>query len=147
MEGYVPGEQPPPGERVIKLNTNENPYPPSPAALKVLREMDGETLRRYPDPMACAPRAALAAVIGGGSERSLAGNGSDELLTMIFRACADDKRTVAYAAPSYVLYRTLGQIQGAETIEVPFDDEYALPGKALGEAGAAVTIVASPNSP
>ncbi|MBD0309801.1 MAG: histidinol-phosphate transaminase, partial [Microcoleus sp. T1-bin1] len=50
MSGYVPGEQPPLGTKIIKLNSNENPYPPSPKALTVLREIDGEILRRYPDP-------------------------------------------------------------------------------------------------
>ena len=52
MAGYVPGEQPPPGSRVVKLNTNENPYPPSPEVMKVLHGFEGEWLRRYPDPMA-----------------------------------------------------------------------------------------------
>jgi histidinol-phosphate aminotransferase len=62
MEGYVPGEQPPPGSRVIKLNTNENPYPPSPEVTKVLREFEGDWLRRYPDPMATMAREAAAKV-------------------------------------------------------------------------------------
>ena len=56
MSGYVPGEQPPPDAKVIKLNTNENPYPPSPEALKVLQELGADLLRRYPDPMVGAFR-------------------------------------------------------------------------------------------
>ena len=77
----------------------------------------------------------------------LVGNGSDDLLTMLFRAVTGTGRTVAYPAPTYVLYRTLAAIQGAPVMEVPFDEEYTLPVAALAEAGAALTIVANPNSP
>jgi len=144
---YVLGEQPAPGTRVIKLNTNENPYPPSPAALKVLHEFDAEALRRYPDPMAAATARAAGAVCGLEADWVLVGNGSDDLLTMIMRACADDHRSAAYPMPTYVLYRTLAQIQDARCIEVDFDDDYDLPVDALAAARAPVTLVAMPNSP
>ena len=147
MEGYVPGQQPGLGERVIKLNTNENPYPPSPAAMSVLSGIDADALRRYPDPTARAPRKALAKVLDVPVEWTLAGNGSDDLLTMIFRAAASSDRRVAYPTPTYVLYRTLASIQCAGVVEVPFDEAFTLPADALAKAGAAVTIVASPNSP
>ncbi|HOD81305.1 MAG: Histidinol-phosphate aminotransferase [Planctomycetes bacterium ADurb.Bin126] len=147
LAAYVPGEQPAPGTRVIKLNTNENPYPPSPAALKVLHDLDADALRRYPDPMATAVCRAAGAVCGLEADWVLAGNGSDDLLTMIMRACADDNRSVAYPMPTYVLYRTLAQIQDARCIEVDFDDDYNLPVEALAAAQAAVTLVAMPNSP
>jgi histidinol-phosphate aminotransferase len=147
MSGYVPGEQPPPGTKVIKLNTNENPYPPSPEALKVLRELDGELLRRYPDPMAGAFRDAASQVLGVPADWILVGNGSDDLLTMIIRACSEPGRGVVYPMPTYVLYRTLAQIQGADYVEVPYHEDYTLPVEQLIEAGGAVTFVASPNSP
>ena len=147
MSGYVPGEQPPPDTKVIKLNTNENPYPPSPAALKVLQELQGELLRRYPDPMAGAFRQATSQVLGVPADWILVGNGSDDLLTMIIRACSDPGRRVVYPMPTYVLYRTLAQIQGAEFVEVPYQDDYSLPVEQLIEAQGAVTFVASPNSP
>lgn len=147
MSGYVPGEQPPPGTKVIKLNTNENPYPPSPEALKVLRELEGELLRRYPDPMARAFREAASQVLGVPADWILVGNGSDDLLTMIIRACSEPGRGVVYPMPTYVLYRTLAQIQGADYVEVPYHEDYTLPIEQLVEAGGAVTFVASPNSP
>ncbi len=147
MSGYVPGEQPPPGTKVIKLNTNENPYPPSPEALKVLRELEGELLRRYPDPMAGAFRKAASEVLGVHTDWILVGNGSDDLLTMIIRACSEPGRRVVYPMPTYVLYRTLAQIQGAEFVEVPYHEDYSLPVEQLIEAQGAVTFVASPNSP
>jgi histidinol-phosphate aminotransferase len=123
MSGYVPGEQPLPGSQVIKLNTNENPYPPSPAALQVLRELEGELLRRYPDPMAGAFREAASQVLGVPADWILVGNGSDDLLTMIIRACSEPGQRVVYPMPTYVLYRTLTQIQGAEFVEVPLSRE------------------------
>ncbi|HEY9612922.1 histidinol-phosphate transaminase [Allocoleopsis sp.] len=147
MSGYVPGEQPPPGTQVIKLNTNENPYPPSPEALKVLRELEGELLRRYPDPMAGAFREAASQVLGVPADWILVGNGSDDILTMIIRACCGPGRGVVYPMPTYVLYRTLTQIQGAEFVEVPYQEDYTLPVEQLIEAQGAVTFVASPNSP
>ena len=147
LHGYVPGEQPPGGAGVVKLNTNENPYPPSPRALAALAAIDGESLRRYPQPFADTFRRSAAEVLGVDPDWILVGNGSDDLLTMLFRAVTGTGRTVAYPAPTYVLYRTLAAIQGAPVMEVPFDEEYTLPVAALAEAGAALTIVANPNSP
>jgi len=147
MTPYTPGEQPGVGEKVIKINTNENPYPPSPAAIKILRELDPEHLRRYPTPTATAFREAAGAALGYDADWILPGNGSDDLLTMIFRACTEPGRPVAYPMPTYTLYRTLAEIQHAETIEVPFDDEFHLPADGLVAAGAPVTIVANPNAP
>ena len=88
MVAYVPGEQPAAGAKVIKLNTNENPYPPSPAVAEAVRAevgADGDRLRLYSDPKALALRQAAADVFGFPIERVLHGNGSDELLAMIFR--------------------------------------------------------------
>jgi histidinol-phosphate aminotransferase len=147
LRPYVPGEQPPPGARVIKLNTNENPYPPSPRAVAALRGLEADLLRRYPHPYAAPARRAAADLFGVATDRVLLGNGSDELLTMLVRAAAGPGRPVAYAMPTYVLYRTLAQIQRAEVVEVPYDEDYRLPADALVAARAAVTLVASPNSP
>ena len=147
LAGYVPGEQPAADERVIKLNTNENPYPPSPAALEALRNLDGDLLRRYPHPFARKFRETAARVLSFQPDWVLAGNGSDELLTMLMRSAAEPGRRVVYPMPTYVLYRTLAQIQAAETVEVPYDEEYSLPVEALAAAGDAVTLVNTPNSP
>ena len=147
LSGYVPGEQPPPDVEVIKLNTNENPYLPSPKALQVLRELDSELLRRYPDPMANAFRNATSQVLGVPADWILVGNGSDDLLTMIIRACSEPGRRVVYPMPTYVLYRTLAQIQDAGIVEVSYPENYSLPAEELIEAGGAITFIARPNSP
>ncbi|HPL64504.1 MAG TPA: histidinol-phosphate transaminase [Syntrophales bacterium] len=147
MTGYKPGEQPPAGAKVIKLNTNENPYPPSPEAVRALREVLPESLRRYPDPFAGQACRAIGRVFGFPQEWIIAGNGSDEILSMVFRACAEPGRPVVYPFPTYVLYRTLAEIQDAPVVEVPFDDDYNLPLEKLIAARGAVTLVASPNSP
>ena len=146
LDGYVPGEQPDTAE-VVKLNTNENAYPPSPRAMEALRAVDADMLRRYPHPAADEFRRSAAAVLGVEPDWILAGNGSDDLLTMLMRAVAGPDRAVAYPTPTYVLYRTLAAMQEAPVIEVPFDDAYTLPVDALAGAGAALTIVANPNSP
>ena len=147
LAAYQPGEQPAAGDEVVKLNTNENPYPPSARAMAALQEVPPDALRLYPRPFADEFRAGAAAVLGLDPDWIVVGNGSDDLLTMLFRAVAGAGRPVAYPVPTYVLYRTLARIQEAPTVEVPFDDAYRLPLDGLAAAGAALTLVASPNSP
>lgn len=147
MTGYVPGEQPKPETTIIKLNTNENPYPPSPAAIAVLQNLQGEWLRRYPDPYANEFRQAVSAALGVPMDWIIVGNGSDDVLNVIIRACAETSRKVVYPVPTYVLYRTLTAMQPAETIEIPYGDAYQLPIADLIAANGAVTFIASPNSP
>lgn len=147
MSGYKPGEQPPLASKVIKLNTNENPYPPSPQALQVMHHLDGELLRRYPDPMAEPFQQAASLALGVPKDWILVGNGSDDLLTVIVRACAGYGRSVVYPTPTYVLYHTLAQIQDAEFREIPYLEDYQLPIDGLVAANGAVTFIASPNSP
>jgi len=147
MAGYVPGEQPAAGAKVVKLNTNENPYPPSPKALEVLRAVGEDALRRYPDPLATRFRAVVAEVLGVPVDWIIAGNGSDEVLTMILRAFVGPGDAVAYPMPTYVLYRTLTEIQDGRCVEAPYGDDYVLPADELAAAGAKLTLVATPNSP
>lgn len=147
MTGYIPGEQPKPGTPIIKLNTNENPYPPSPKAIAVLRELDPEWLRRYPNAYANPFREAVSEVLDVPMDWIIVGNGSDELLNVVIRACAEPGRSVVYPMPTYVLYRTLAEMQPAEAIEIPYPDDYRLPVEALFAAQGAVTFIASPNSP
>ena len=147
LQAYIPGQQPAPGTKIIKLNTNENPYSPSPAALAALKAFKGEELRRYPNPLGQEFREAAAEVLAIDPNWILPGNGSDDLLTMLVRAVAGPKRPVVYPKPTYVLYRTLAAIQEAPVVEVPFDDNFLLPSQALIEARGALTFVANPNSP
>ena len=147
LQPYEPGEQPAAGVAVVKLNTNENPYPPSARALAAATSVDPESLRRYPRPFADEFREAAAEVLGVDREWILVGNGSDDLLTMLLRSVATADRPVAYPAPTYSLYRTLARIQDAPAVEVMFDDAYTLPVEALVDNQAALTLVANPNSP
>ncbi len=148
MSGYTPGEQPKPGTPIIKLNTNENPYPPSPQALEVLRNLDSEWLRRYPDPYSRDFCNAVSEALRVPEDWIIVTNGSDDMLNILIRACAEGKeRQVVYPMPSYVLYRTLASLQGAEVREVNYPEDYQLPIAELVAANGAVTLIATPNSP
>ncbi|NEP16746.1 MAG: histidinol-phosphate transaminase [Leptolyngbya sp. SIO4C1] len=148
MTGYRPGEQPRPGTPVLKLNTNENPYPPSPGAIAALRTLDSEWLRRYPDPFAKEFCQAVSAALGVPPDWILVSNGSDELLNVLIRACAEGAaRPVVYPTPTYVLYRTLAAMQPAQVVEIPYADDLRLPIDRLVQASGALTLIASPNSP
>ena len=148
MQGYKPGEQPKPGTPIIKLNTNENPYPPSPKALEVLRSLDSEWLRRYPDPYGRDFCRAISEALEVAADWIIVTNGSDDMLNILIRACAEGKeRKVVYPTPSYVLYRTLASLQAAEVVEIPYSKSYCLPIEELVAANGAVTLIATPNSP
>jgi len=142
---YEPGIQPA-AAGVVKLNTNENPYPPSPEVIKAIAGISAEQLRRYPDPMGGAFRRAAADLNGIEPEWIMCCNGGDDLLRMAFSAFCDKKRACAYPVPTYSLYPVLAKVQNCRAIEVPFDDEYNLPAK-LAKTGAALTIVCNPNAP
>ena len=147
MAPYTPGEQPRPGQRLIKLNTNENPYPPSPGVRRAIVANAGAALRLYPPPRADAFVAAAARLYRIPASHILAGNGSDELLSMIFRAALGAGDRVAYALPTYSLYDTLAAIQEARVTAVPLEAGFAQPLEALGRERAQLTMVCSPNSP
>ncbi len=145
VAGYEPGFQPKDTD-VLKLNTNENPYPPSPAVLEALAEIGAERLRRYPDPIGSEFRRAAADVNGVAPENIMCCNGGDDLLTIAFRAFCDENHPVAYPVPTYSLYPVLARLQDCSAIEIPFDSEFNLPPK-LAKTGAALTIVCNPNAP
>ena len=147
MRGYAPGEQPRPGERVVKLNTNEAPWPPSPRVEAAIRAVSTDRLRRYPDPRATALREAAARRHGLTAEHVLAGNGSDDVLTVLIRTFVTPGATVAAPWPTYSLYPTLCQIQGASFRGVPWRDGWRLPADALLDGEPAAIFVANPNAP
>jgi histidinol-phosphate aminotransferase len=144
-DGYQPGFQPKQAD-VVKLNTNENPYPPSPAVLKALAEIGPEKLRRYPEPLGDTFRQAVAEVNGVSAENIICCNGGDDLLNICFRAFCDETRPVAYPVPTYSLYPVLARLQNCSAVEVAFDEEFNLPAK-LAKTEAALTIVCNPNAP
>ena len=125
MQPYVPGEQPQ-GGKFIKLNTNENPYPPSPKVIAAIQEAAAARLERYPDPLGTAFRIRAAEVLGVEPDWILCGNGSDDILTIVTRAFVGSGERLRLPYPSYILYRTLAQLQGAEWEEVHFENDFSL---------------------
>jgi histidinol-phosphate aminotransferase len=145
MAGYVPGEQPG-DEKIAKLNTNENPYPPSPGVLAALHESTNQSLRLYPEPLSDSLRNIAAEVYGAGRQNILAGNGSDEILSIVLRCFVGRGDRVAFPVPTYSLYETLVKIQDGEQVCVDFPADFSIP-RALYSANAAVTFLCNPNSP
>jgi len=146
MKGYVPGEQPRDGE-FIKLNTNENPYPPSPRVLEAIQTvLTGDRLRKYPDPLGTEFRQTVGRVLGTGPLPILIGNGSDDILTILTRAFVPEGGLITSPSPSYLLYRTLADIQGARFETVPFDADWKLP-RTWPFPDAHLTFIPNPNSP
>ncbi|MEC9002553.1 MAG: aminotransferase class I/II-fold pyridoxal phosphate-dependent enzyme, partial [Planctomycetota bacterium] len=125
MDGYVPGEQPQAG-KFIKLNTNENPYPPSPQVATAIEAAVQSGLQRYPDPVATAFRLQAEQVLGVPADWIICGNGSDDILTMVTRGFADAGSLLRLPYPSYILYRTLAQIQDVRWEEVSFQTDWSL---------------------
>jgi histidinol-phosphate aminotransferase len=145
VEGYEPGFQPAQAD-VIKLNTNENPYPPSPDVLKTLSQINAEQLRKYPDPLGNRFRKAAAEINAVEPDFIMCCNGGDDLLRMAFQAFCDENHPAAYPVPTYSLYPVLANVQNCKAMEIPFDDEFNLPAKLAG-TNAALTIVCNPNAP
>lgn len=144
--GYVPGEQPQDGE-FIKLNTNENPYPPSPAVVRALEEALRQ-LRKYPDPMASEFRRRVGELLGVPPDWIMCGNGSDDILTIVTRAMVGEGQVVRLPYPSYILYKTLGELQGARTEEIHFNSDWSLPAEfARKRDDLRIVFLATPNSP
>ncbi len=146
LAGYVPGEQPRAGG-IVKLNTNESPYPPSPRVFEALREaLTGDRLRKYPDPVGTHFRQVAGRVLGVDPAGILIGNGSDDVLTILTRAFVPEGGLVVSLTPSYLLYRTLAELQGARFQTVPFNADWSVPDPfPVGHAN--LTFLANPNSP
>jgi histidinol-phosphate aminotransferase len=146
MAGYAPGEQiNDPG--VVKLNSNENPYPPSPRVFDAVRAaLTGNTLRKYPQPFGDTFRKAAGRVLGVDPDSILIGNGSDDILTILTRTFVPEGGLIVSPTPSYSLYRSLAEIQGARFETVPFTADWKLP-MPWPKGGANLTFLANPNSP
>ncbi len=164
LHAYVPGEQPK-VKGLIKLNTNENPYPPSPKVLAATQAAVDGRLRLYPNPTAQPLREELAKLHGCSPDQIIVGNGSDELLALGVRAFVEpapvgsaasgsiSKSRVQYFWPSYSLYPVLAETHGASTHPVPLQGDFGLPSVAQLRRGrrwdfrAALTFITTPNAP
>lgn len=148
MEGYVPGAQPKDFD-IIKLNTNENPYPPSPKVKEAVAEFCLDRLRRYPNPTSEPLRESLAKLHGVATENILVGNGSDDVLTITFRAFTSNTLPLACLNPTYSLYLDLAKMQEAKVIQIELaNDVFTMPENLLEQAkGANLLIITRPNAP
>jgi len=143
-EAYTPGYQPKVAD-YVKLNTNENPYPPSPRVLEAIRA-ELTRLGRYPDPTSDPVRHEVAKLFDVKIDNVLVGNGSDELLSMVVRAMVDAGETVSFPSPTYTLYEVLVSLQGGMSVPVEFPEDWSLPEGLFGN-DSAVTFLSNPNSP
>lgn len=146
MTGYVPGFQPPDEAIWIKLNTNENPYPPSPQVVEAIRMATGDDLRKYPDASSNAGREAAARLYGYSVDWVIMANGSDELLNNLIRACAGEGEEVAYLHPSYSYYATLAEVQGARIKTFALSESGEIKGFPERYAGK-LFFLTNPNAP
>ena len=164
LHAYVPGEQPK-MKGLIKLNTNENPYPPSPKVLSAMQAAIDGRMRLYPNPSAQLLREQLAALHKCSPDQIIIGNGSDELLALGVRAFVEpaangdsassesSKSRVQYFGPSYSLYPVLAETHGATPYSVPLLEDFGLPSVSQLRRGkrwdfqAALTFITTPNAP
>jgi histidinol-phosphate aminotransferase len=144
MAGYVPGEQMA-GPGLVKLNTNETPYPPSPRVARALRALDPARLRLYPDPVCTKIRDNLAARHGVRPEQVFVGNGSDEILRLITLAFVEDDGSVGSFAPSYSLYEVLAESRNVPMRKVALRPDFGW--RMPASFRASVFFLTAPNNP
>lgn len=149
MQGYVPGEQPQ-SASVIKLNTNENPYPPSPLVEEALNTLDIANLRRYPPPTAKEFREVAAKLHHVEPDNIIPTNGGDELLRLVMTTFVGTDDVIAVTKPSYSLYPVLAEAQNSKLVEIPLNDDWSMPedfADQLRTVGAKLAIVVNPHAP
>ncbi|EAR20317.1 histidinol-phosphate transaminase [Nitrococcus mobilis] len=149
MSGYTPGEQPD-NLQAVKLNTNENPYPPPEPVLASLQAITGEHLRRYPPPTSAALREAAAALHNVTAQNIVTTNGGDELLRLAITTFVEPGEPIGIAHPSYSLYPVLAAINGSPIVRVPLDEAWRPPSDfatQLNRAGVNLTFLVNPHAP
>lgn len=145
LEPYTPGEQPQ-VSGLVKLNTNENPYPPSPRALAAMNQAEMSKLMLYPDPQAAELVAAIAEYYDLEKDQVMVGNGSDEILAFSFMAFQNESKKIYYPQPSYGFYPVYGDLSGAERMPVPLGEDLRIhPGDYKNSDG--TIVIANPNAP
>ncbi len=146
LHAYTPGLQPT-GPGWVKLNTNENPYPPSPTVAEAISRELGAALRLYPDPRSTKLRAAFAKRHGLEERNVIVGNGSDDVLNLLVRAFAGGGGRVGFTMPSYSLYPVLVAIENGRSQPIEFARDMKLPFDALAGSAAPIVFLTSPNAP
>lgn len=146
---YVAGEQPLPGQKVIKLNTNENPYPPSPCIKEHMLGFDPAVLRRYPELTSRSLREAIADFYGVRPEQVFCGNGSDEVLAFSFQAFFEtekDAEPLFFPDITYSFYPVYADLYGIPIVKIPLNDDFTIPVEAFCRPSGGVAI-SNPNAP
>ncbi|MBI1375756.1 MAG: histidinol-phosphate transaminase [Phycisphaera sp.] len=151
MHGYTPGEQPADAS-VVKLNTNENPYPPTDAVMAALQAIEPDMLRRYPPPLATPFREVAAAVHDLHVEELIATNAGDELLRLAITTFVEPGRAIGTLDPCYSLYPVLAAVHDSPVHAVPLNDDWSIPtptdvAEQLNDAGVQLTFVVNPHAP
>ncbi len=149
MHGYTPGKQPATSD-TIKLNTNENPYPPSPAVMRALQNIAPEALRRYPEPSAERFRTLAAQTHGVSPEQIVAVNGGDELLRMAITTFVEPGAPIGVVEPSYSLYPVLAEIHGSPVVSVPARADFCAPedfAEHMNAAKVQLALLVNPHAP
>lgn len=149
MVGYTPGEQPD-NPQAVKLNTNENPYPPPEPVLAALQAVTGEHLRRYPSPTSAAFREAAAALHNVNARNIVTVNGGDELLRLAITTFAEPSQPIGMADPSYSLYPVLAASNCSPVVRAPLDEAWQLPvdfAARMNEAEVKLTFLVNPHAP
>ena len=141
---YTPGEQP--QRQVIKLNTNECPYPPSPKVLEALRSIKAESLRLYPDPACHELRQALAEMYCLDEEQVFVGVGSDDILSMCFLAFFAGKKPILFADITYSFYEVWANVYGIPYKKVPLCEDYTLDPDTYKQENGGI-VLCNPNAP
>ncbi|HIW33042.1 MAG TPA: histidinol-phosphate transaminase [Candidatus Paenibacillus intestinavium] len=145
LEPYIPGEQPK-DKKYIKLNTNENPYPPSPNAMAAMADAINEDLRLYPDPNCESLVVALATRHGLQPNQIFVGNGSDEILAFAFASFFDPSKPVLFPDISYSFYKVYAKFYGITPKLIPLDEQFNIKVEEyVGEHGG--IIIPNPNAP
>ncbi len=146
LKPYVPGEQPVAGQELVKLNTNENPYGPSPRVLTALQAMLNDGLRLYPDPESRQLRSAIAEFYGVRADQVFVGNGSDEVLAHVFNGLLRHDQPILVPEVSYSFYPVYCQLFDIERVEIPLDADFRIPVEAFCQPNGGI-VVANPNAP
>lgn len=146
LKPYLPGEQPDPNAKVIKLNTNENPYPPSEEAVRAMTEFNADKLRLYPNPNADSLRNSLAEYHAAAVDEIVCGNGSDEILDNIFQAFVEKGKRLVFTDPTYTVYESLALKYGYDFEIVDCLDDFSIPLERIPNAEDVIFFLANPNA-
>jgi histidinol-phosphate aminotransferase len=146
LSPYVPGEQPK-DQKYIKLNTNENPYPPSENVIRAIQEAAGAALRLYPDPESTVLREKIAVRFGLSKEEVFVGNGSDEVLAIAFQAFFEQDKPVLFADITYSFYKVYIQLHELQATIIPLREDFQLDVDAYCAHENGGIVIANPNAP